>query len=262
MSRRLRRLAVALAVTVLVLALGGAAAWFWWVPHYRPSLRAGESYGIDVSHHQGEIDWKRVAADGVHFAYIKSTEGADHVDPRYVENWTGSALAGLDRAPYHFFTLCRPGVDQAHNFLGAYIQADLPPAVDLELAGNCAARPSRADVERELLAFLDVVEEDLEEPMVLYVGDDWRAAYGLPPGERPLWLRRVLRRPPGDWAVWQVMGNAAVDGIEGPVDLNVMRLPRPPAEHGTLKITTRERGPTRFRVGVASGRRGVGRRVR
>jgi hypothetical protein len=44
--------------------------------------------GIDVSHFQGEIDLRAVAAAGVHFAFIKATEGLDDVDPRLLR--TGS----------------------------------------------------------------------------------------------------------------------------------------------------------------------------
>lgn len=45
--------------------------------------------GIDVSHHQGYIDWEMVAADGsVKFAYIKASEGTTHQDTRYDYNIT------------------------------------------------------------------------------------------------------------------------------------------------------------------------------
>ena len=61
--------------------------------------------------------------------------------------------------------------------------------------------------------------------MVLYVGDDFEAAYDVRERlDRPLWHRRVLRRPDGDdWWIWQVHGHASVDGIDGDADLNVMR---------------------------------------
>jgi lysozyme len=42
---------------------------------------------IDVSHFQGEIDWRAVAAAGVHFAFIKATEALDDVHPRFAQNW-------------------------------------------------------------------------------------------------------------------------------------------------------------------------------
>jgi lysozyme len=61
--------------------------WYGWLPRYRPDLREGESYGVDVSSHQGTIDWDRVAADDIEFAYVKATEGGDLVDARFDRNW-------------------------------------------------------------------------------------------------------------------------------------------------------------------------------
>jgi hypothetical protein len=55
------------------------------------------------------------------------------------------------------------------------------------------------------------------------VGADFAARYPLQ-GQlaRPRWLRRLLRRPAGPCAVWQVWDRAAVPGICGPVDLDVL----------------------------------------
>lgn len=114
--RRRRWPFVALVVVVL-LAGGGTAWWYVWVPNWRPPLRAGERYGIDVSAHQGVIDWTRVAGDNISFVYVKATEGGDFTDSRFAQNWTGAHEAGLDRGVYHFFTLCTPGAAQAQHFL-------------------------------------------------------------------------------------------------------------------------------------------------
>jgi lysozyme len=213
----------------LVLAVGTGAAvwWFWWVPTWRPPLRDGERYGVDVSAHQGDIDWQAVADDGMAFAYVKATEGRDFVDARFTPNSAGAGGAGLDRGAYHFFTLCSPGADQAAHFLAVAPpdQDALAPAVDLELAGNCSARPSDEAVQAELSAFLGAVERAWDRPVVLYVGDDWEGRYPVRDElERPLWLRRFLRRPDVEgWRIWQLHGRGRVAGIDGGVDLNVMR---------------------------------------
>lgn len=214
-----------------LLAILVAAWWFWWVPTWRPPLGEGERYGIDVSAHQGAIDWEAVAADGIDFAYVKATEGGDFSDRSFDANWTGAVDAGLDVGAYHFFTLCTPGDVQARRFL-AVAQPEpsaLPPAVDLELAGNCSERPPAEAVGDELGRFLQTVEDAWEQEAVLYVGEDWDEEY---PGRealgRPLWLRRFLLRPSDDWWIWQLHGRARVDGVEGGVDLDVMR----PADRG------------------------------
>ena len=208
------------------LAVLAAAWWFFWVPRWRPPLRPGERYGIDVSAHQGTIDWDRVAADGIRFAYVKVSEGGDLVDDSFLRNWTGAARAGIERGAYHFFTLCTPGSVQARHFLNAVpVEADaLAPAVDLELAGNCSERPVSASVTAELDDFLGAVEEAWGREVVLYVGDDFAARYPVrADSDRPLWTRRFLLRPSGEWLIWQLHGYARVDGVEGGVDLDVMR---------------------------------------
>ncbi len=223
---------------LLVVGLVGVAClglwlWYGWLPTYRPGLEAGERYGVDVSNHQGEIDWTRVADDDMEFAYIKATEGGDFVDASFQQNWDGAGAAGLDRGAYHFFTLCRPGIEQAANYLDV-VPADrnaLPPVVDLELAGNCSERPDRDQVEREVRAFIDTVESATGQTVVLYVGDDFEDEYHLRDElDRPIWHRRILLRPDlvEGWWIWQLHDRAAIDGIEGGADLNVMRGTAPP----------------------------------
>jgi lysozyme len=55
-----RRWLWVLSGTVVVVAIIGAATWFLFVPSWRPALHEGERYGVDVSAHQGAIDWQRV----------------------------------------------------------------------------------------------------------------------------------------------------------------------------------------------------------
>ena len=76
--------------------------------------------GIDVSHHQGVVDWERVASNrAIRFVYIKASEGGDFRDASFTENWNGARRGGLVAGAYHYFTFCRSGRDQAANFLAA-----------------------------------------------------------------------------------------------------------------------------------------------
>jgi len=212
---------------IAVVVTGTAVWWFLWVPNVRPSLRAGEVFGVDVSNHQGGINWDAIASDDIDFAYIKASEGGDLTDRRFETNWAGAARVGLKRGTYHFFTLCRPGNEQAAHFLRVAPPDDaaLPPAVDLELAGNCAGRPGTRDVYRQLDDFLKMVEEAWNRPVLLYVGDDWEARYPvLNRSDRPRWLVSFFGRPGRDWTIWQLHGFARVDGVDGRVDLNVGQL--------------------------------------
>lgn len=232
LRRRWRWLAP-VAGLVLVLIGVGLWGWFRWWPDHRPGLRAGERYGVDVSNHQGAIDWARVADDDIDFAYIKATEGGDFVDARFARNWQGAGRAGLRRGAYHFFTLCRPGEEQAANFVRTLPDDpdSLPPAVDVELGGNCSARPPRQRIERELRRFIDDVESASGRRVVVYVVDDFEGRYHLRDDlDRPVWHRRIgLRRPEvADWWIWQFSFQSHVAGIDGGVDLNVMRGSAPP----------------------------------
>ena len=63
---------------------------------------AAHTAGIDVSHHQGTIDWDAAARDGVGWAAIKVTQGLHYVDPMAVRNRVNAHAAGIVAAEYHF----------------------------------------------------------------------------------------------------------------------------------------------------------------
>ena len=210
---------------VLLLALGGAGALVYY-SMYSPDRTAYPLRGIDVSHHQGEIDWARVAKSDVSFAILKATEGGDYVDDTFARNLAGARAAGLVVGVYHFFTFCRPGTEQAKNFLAAVPtdQPMLPPVVDIEFGGNCAARPSVADFGKQLADFLKPVEAAFDRPAIIYVMDDVVAQYGTALPDRKRWVRSLVW-PPGQrgWVYWQYHNRGRVDGIVGDVDLNILQ---------------------------------------
>eukprot|EP01030_Chromulinospumella_sphaerica_P019884 gene19884-19787_t len=107
-----------LVLALVVLPLAAFAGWRGF-RRWEPDPGRYPVRGIDVSHHQGTIDWTAVAADDVAFAYLKASEGGDHRDRTFAANWQAARAAGLKVGAYHFFTFCRPGADQARNFLAA-----------------------------------------------------------------------------------------------------------------------------------------------
>lgn len=216
------------ALAIAILAISSFAGWRY-VIDWRPSPARFPVQGVDVSHHQGAIDWVAVRRAGASFAYIKATEGGDHRDSRFEANWIDAHEAGLRRGAYHFFTLCRPGADQARNFI-ATTPADadaLAPVVDLEFVGNCAARPSRDALLRELAIFLERIEAHAGQRAILYVIEDFDRHYRVTEAfDRPLWLRGLFRQPDygaPPWTIWQASAFRRMPGIEGGVDWNVMR---------------------------------------
>ncbi len=210
---------VAFAAVALLIAV--ALAWLVLIPNYRPGLRSGEVYGIDVSHHQGEIDWAAVAADDISFAYIKATEGGDWVDTRFEQNWSEARAVGLNVGAYHFFRTCTDGALQAENLLRVVPDVpSLPIAIDVEGHGRCGEGVTDADIRRELETLVDVVEAE-RGPVVFYVLEGFDAFEDVF-ADRERWQRSIGLRPSNDdWYVWQQSFTAAVDGIDGPVDLNI-----------------------------------------
>ncbi|QIX28397.1 hypothetical protein ncot_18720 [Nocardioides sp. JQ2195] len=196
----------------------------------RPETRApsaGTLQGIDVSHHQGAIDWDRVAGDGIDFAYLKATEGGGFTDDRFVSNASSAHRAGLRVGGYHYYTLCSPPEPQAAHFVDVLAQArtDLPPVVDLELIGNCDPPPDRATLRADVETFVDRVEDATGTEVVVYFHPDFEVHYAMVDDlDRRLWVRRVgSTPPPGDWFIWQRDDAGSVDGVSTPVDRDVMR---------------------------------------
>lgn len=184
--------------------------------------------GVDVSWHQGAIDWRALAADNVHFAYIKASEGADHVDPRFAFNWAQAGAAGVYRGAYHFFTLCQPGARQAANFIAVAPRApgSLPPALDMEHMGPCREGPTMSDVAGEMRTWLDLVQAHYGARPIIYTTREFHDAHlaGLT-GER-FWIRSIGVAPrfrKDDWIIWQHHNRGRRRGVQGPIDLNAFR---------------------------------------
>jgi lysozyme len=213
-----------LAAAALVIA--GLLCWLGlWIPNY-PSEVTYPIRGIDVSHHQKEIRWDAVKASGIHFAYIKATEGADFSDGRFFENWTGAETAGLVRGAYHFFTLGTSGASQASNFIAA-VPVDfraLPPAVDLEISGYNAGRTqSTNDFARELSVFFDTISAHYGKSPIIYTTYDFQKRYLKTMTVDRLWIREIISEPRQNWMFWQFSERGTVRGIPTLVDLNVFR---------------------------------------
>lgn len=185
-------------------------------------------YGIDVSHHQKQIDWPQLKDGKARFVYIKSTEGATFRDPRFIENWNGAQQAGLIPGAYHFFTFCRSGSDQADNFLALFSKVKgthLPIALDVELAGNCPKRPTPDELAIELNSFIDKVKAQTGCRMLFYTTPAFYEQYLAGRFDSyPLWLQSFNKKPKlkskHRWRIWQFSNQGRVDGIQELVDLN------------------------------------------
>lgn len=107
---------------VVLVALGASGSFLYERGYVRlnyPSSRTYPVRGVDVSSHQGKIDWGRLTRETrIDFAFIKASEGARLRDRRFLANWA-AADGHAARGAYHFFTFCSPGAAQARNFIAA-----------------------------------------------------------------------------------------------------------------------------------------------
>jgi GH25 family lysozyme M1 (1,4-beta-N-acetylmuramidase) len=89
--------------------------------------------GIDVAAWEPNINWERVRAQGIHFAFIKASQ-ADFTDRLFDMHWAGAKRAGILRGAYHFLDPKVDGRVQAETFLSRIKlePGDLPPVLDLE----------------------------------------------------------------------------------------------------------------------------------
>jgi len=223
-----RRLGLAMIITAIAVASAAYLLLHGIVRFNYPSVAEFPVRGIDVSHHQGPVQWSAVAADGIQFAYLKASEGESFIDQRFADNWRDAQRAGIIPGAYHFYSLCGSPKLQAANFLAAappVVVAVLPPAIDLELGGNCAHRPTPAAFRKDLALFLESVEAAWGRRATLYVTPEF---YGYIAGyfpANPLWVRSIFARPRwagfGSWVIWQYANRGHVQGVSTFVDLNV-----------------------------------------
>ena len=228
MVRRRGLLAAALAA-IMLLGVAWVLLTRGYVRFVYPSWSRYPVRGVDVSHHNGRVDWPRIRAAGYSFAYLKASEGVTLRDSTFARNRDAARAAGLVTGAYHYLSLCSSAADQAHNFaaaMGPPAPGSLPPAVDLEFGGNCGERPSPEAVRAKVNAFLAVLDSAGYPPAVLYVTREFHAAYlDGQPVTNPLWVRSVFGPPRfgGAWSFWQYAATGRVAGARGRIDLDLFR---------------------------------------
>ena len=231
-----RGFAAIAAASVLLIASAGHLAHSLTLKDAKPHRGVAAAHtmpiqGIDVSYWQGEIDWPRVRAAGVQFAYIKATEGGDHLDPKFLDNWNAAKRAGLARGAYHFMYWCRPANEQALWFM-LNVPADsdaLPPVLDVEWNSHsktCPQRIARDTAIAKIKIMLEAMEAYSGKRPIIYTDPKFHRE--VLEGEftnHHFWLRSVAAKPEAkyagrDWVFWQFTTTGRVHGVAGPVDRN------------------------------------------
>lgn len=224
---------------LLLIGIGGFF-WFWFrtnvavetPKHFRKIIPEGYStVGIDVSHHQGEIDWDKLFNEKgfdtlIDFVYCKVTEGDDHIDTQYERNRSVLNDMGILNGAYHYFQTKNAPRPQAQHFLAHWKKRDidLPPVLDVEDEGF-----SDEDLIAKMKIWLTEVEKVSGMRPIIYTSLNYyetkfRDSF---PGYK-FWLAAYSREPQymDDPQVihWQFSETGRLPGIDNPVDLNVSKL--------------------------------------
>lgn len=212
------------------------------VKTYGTCLPKGYSvYGIDISHHQGRIDWKELRRNNpketpVSFIYMKATEGSDHKDRRFDANWSGAKKHGFTCGAYHYFSLHSTGLAQANWFIKnvKLEKGDLPPMVDVE------EKPENKKLfMQELKIFIAKIEEHYGVKPIIYSGKKYKARYLDDKyfDRYPTWIAHYYvdsLEVEQNWTIWQCSDKGELPGINHKVDINIFNGELPKLE--SLKI--------------------------
>ena len=185
-------------------------------------------HGIDVSHHQGEIDWEAVKATDnqeypIRFVFMKATEGGDYKDKRFDENFRQAREVGLVRGAYHFYNPNSDPIRQADFFISQVKleRGDLAPVLDIERKPR-----GKAQLQADLVKFLNRLELHYGVKPIIYTSYKYMTRYLDTPefAQYPLWIAHYYVDTlsyEGAWQFWQHTDYGTVPGIDESVDLNV-----------------------------------------
>lgn len=217
-------------ITILAIAIVTGVLWFAKgdkVGSYGDKARQG----IDVSHHQGDIEWEIVASErNIKFAYIKASEGATHQDTRYNYNIAAARNNGIKVGSYHYFHPDVPVGEQAENFLRVTLaqKQDLIPVIDVEQSGELSPQ----QVCDSIALFASLLQEVFHTPPMIYTHQKFYNKYLQNSfNEYPLWVARyglffIKPAPQLDDGripdVWQYSNRGSIEGISVRVDLNTL----------------------------------------
>lgn len=191
--------------------------------------------GIDVSEFQGDIDWKAIKADGIDFVMIRlgfrgSETGKLVLDSMFKENLKNAKRAGLDVGVYFFSQAVTPkeAIEEA-RYVMKHIRGKgvhYPVAFDMEpIDGTERAAKLKKEEKTEIAdAFCQIIDRNGHTPMI-YGNPKWmRKHIDLSYlSDYDKWLAHYDDKTnyKSEFTMWQYTDSGTVDGIDGPVDMNL-----------------------------------------
>jgi lysozyme len=187
---------------------------------FKPSETA--VWGVDLSHHQGKVNWDKVEEQKPRFAFLKVTEGSSHLDRKYKKYLKEIRSRNILVGSYHFFSYSSKGKKQAEHFIKhiSLEKGDLPPVLDAE---NKRRMPDKSKITKELLAFIETVETALKVKPIIYCTERYYNKYlkGKLSGTYVLWICDFRNEPKSDYHFWQKSDKLDLPGFRSLVDYNI-----------------------------------------
>ena len=190
-----------------------------------------EIHGIDISHHQGEIDWQTLKDEGmidkfpVRFIMIKATEGATKVDENFVDNFYQAREYGFTRGAYHFYSVHSSAQAQAEFFIKnvKLERGDLPPVLDVE---HKPKNQTDEEFKQSIQLWLNMVEFHYGVKPIIYTYYKFKMKYLNDSvfDDYPYWIAHYYVEKveyKGAWKFWQHTDVGKLPGIKGNVDFNI-----------------------------------------
>lgn len=193
--------------------------------------------GIDVSRYQGNIDWNKVAAAGVEYAFIRvgvrgyGAEGNIALDEKFEENIQGATAAGIKVGVYFFSQAINEeeAAEEAEIVLEAIsgYNVTYPIVYDVEKTSKSDGRMNQISVEertRVARVFIDKIKEAGYTPMIYANMEMWSVLIDMASFEDvEKWFAYYGTQLyfPYEYAVWQYSDTGRIDGINTDVDLNI-----------------------------------------
>ena len=197
----------------------------------KPGKRAASTpafHGIDVSHHQGNINWATVASDQrVGFVYIRASNGT-RSDKNYRSNIAAARKHGLLVGSYHFLNPNCPVNEQFNNFMRLVKagEQDLVPVIDIEDVPELGVFWKPQQARNYLSEFIELVRKHYGVKPMIYTSNTFFTDYlGRAFADFPLFIARYGDTEPAplngaNWTLWQFTRQGRVDGINHVVDLS------------------------------------------
>ncbi|MFI5802245.1 lysozyme [Streptomyces sp. NPDC051561] len=192
--------------------------------------RAVQTEGVDVSSHQGNVNWSALWSSGVKWAYVKATEGTSYKNPYFGQQYNGSYNVGMIRGAYHFALPDNSsGATQANYFAsgGGGWSRDgrtLPGALDIEwnpYGAQCYGK-TQSQMVAWIRDFLTTYKARTGRDAVIYTATTWWKSctgnYGGFGASNPLWVARynsTVGELPAGWGtytMWQYTSSGPTVG--------------------------------------------------